>query len=760
MTCLDWAKRYVELGFSPIPLSEGKKHCTIKGWPSKDFSADLESSFRSASGVALHLKDGLTQVDFDCKEAELLGQELLPTTGAISGRQSSPRMHLVFRVKGQPIRRSFKLSMGTGRDMVVEIRSVTGASEGVAMPVQPSFHPEGEQYAWHTLEKPAEVKGQDLINACVEVTIGTAIARVAKGGSRHEVFLRTASVMLRRGWNSERVKRIFQAVCRIADDHEMKDRLKAVDTTEMKIEEGKAVTTDEDLLELFPSPICFSEFIRLIEGGSNSPSKNQKKKNESLKRSIVDECLKLSRVKDRTGTVYVKIPIRQGHNVVSIESRDFNDWISSIAFTRFKAPSKQLIHDSIHYLLSLTRTDPETPTVQPRVRCTREEDVVWVQLGPSRFARIDSEGWTLVPDSPVWFLWSPAMEELPDPEPGLTLATLREQFGIARNYSWLAICSWLVSATAGRGPFPVLLVNGPQGSGKSTLCTALKRLVDPESSASIGSGNLTQERLFQLAKRRHVLMIDNQSAVSTEMSDGLCRLASGGEVINRRLYTDDEELHYQASKPLILNGITEFATAPDLLDRSVLCILDPVSPQKRKLLSTMSNQLEKSKPQILGAIYTAICNGLRRVRAGFHPELPRNADSMLLALACEENFECPGTTVLEMIEETSSVQSEVALENSAVGRAALILGRKGWKGTATSFYEEMKSRDMAKLGSGVSVRKIKRELDCLRGDLFKRGISYYTDRTNGERLILLEPLESTDPEPKRSFRILKQSSGK
>lgn len=757
MTCLQWAKNYVDLGFSPIPLAKGKKHCAVRGWPSKDFTSDLEASFRSASGVALHLKDGLTQVDFDCKEAELLGQELLPTTGAISGRQSSPQMHLVFRVIGRPVKRSFKLSMGTERDMIVEIRSAMGASEGVAMPVEPSFHPEGEQYAWHTLGEPAEVSGEDLIRACVEVTIGTAIARVAKSGSRHEVYLRTASVMLRRGWTSERVKRIFRSVCRVIGDQEVSDRLKAVDTTESKIENGEAVTTDEDLSELFSNPKCFGEFVRLIEGDSTSPSKRAKNETDSLKRSIVDECLKLSRVKDRTGIVYVRIPTRQGHNVVSIESRDFNDWISSIAFTRFKAPSKQLIQDSIHYVLSLTRTDAETPTVQPKVRCSREGDIIWVQLGPSRFVRIDSNGWEVVSESPVWFLWSPAMEELPDPKNGQKLSIVRELLGISRNYSWLAVCSWLISATAGQGPFPVLLVNGPQGSGKSTLCAALKSLVDPESSSSIGSGNLSQERLFQLAKRRHVLMIDNQSTVSAEMSDGLCRLASGGEVINRRLYTDDEELHYQASRPLILNGITEFATAPDLLDRSVLCILDPVSPEKRKLLADLITRLQSYRPELLGAIYGAISVGLRRIQSGFKPDLPRNADSMLLALACEESFECPQTTLLEMIEETSSVQSEVALDNSPVGRVALILGRTGWKGTSTDFFEEMSQRDMTKPGMGVTSRKVKRELDRLRGDLFNKGVSYETKRTNEERLIILEPLLGSVEEPKKSFRISKKN---
>lgn len=57
-----------------------------------------------------------------------------------------------------------------------------------------------------------------------------------------------------------------------------------------------------------------------------------------------------------------------------------------------------------------------------------------------------------------------------------------------------------------------------------------------------------------------MLAYDNLSWLSTEMSHALCRLATGAGFGTRRLYTDDEEATFYASRPVIVNGIEEVAT--------------------------------------------------------------------------------------------------------------------------------------------------------------------------------------------------------
>jgi hypothetical protein len=50
------------------------------------------------------------------------------------------------------------------------------------------------------------------------------------------------------------------------------------------------------------------------------------------------------------------------------------------------------------------------------------------------------------------------------------------------------------------------------------------------------------------------------------ISDTLCRLATGGGFAVRQLYTDQNEVLFDAARPVILNGVEDIVTRPDLAD--------------------------------------------------------------------------------------------------------------------------------------------------------------------------------------------------
>ena len=49
------------------------------------------------------------------------------------------------------------------------------------------------------------------------------------------------------------------------------------------------------------------------------------------------------------------------------------------------------------------------------------------------------------------------------------------------------------------------------------------------------------------ANNGHLLAFDNLSGLPPWISDALCRLASGGSFAVRQLYTDDDEVLFQAA---------------------------------------------------------------------------------------------------------------------------------------------------------------------------------------------------------------------
>jgi hypothetical protein len=72
------------------------------------------------------------------------------------------------------------------------------------------------------------------------------------------------------------------------------------------------------------------------------------------------------------------------------------------------------------------------------------------------------------------------------------------------------------------------------------------------------------------AKNSHLLAFDNLSGLTAWLSDALCRLATGGSFAVRQLYTDDEEVLFEATRPILMNGIEDVISRPDLADRAIV----------------------------------------------------------------------------------------------------------------------------------------------------------------------------------------------
>jgi hypothetical protein len=113
-----------------------------------------------------------------------------------------------------------------------------------------------------------------------------------------------------------------------------------------------------------------------------------------------------------------------------------------------------------------------------------------------------------------------------------------------------------------------LALSGEQGSAKSTFSALLRALIDPNT-APLRALSREDRELFIAANNGHVLAFDNVSGLRDWISDTLCRLATGGGFAVRQLYTDQDEVLFDASRPMILNGIEDIVARPDLADRAL-----------------------------------------------------------------------------------------------------------------------------------------------------------------------------------------------
>jgi len=97
---------------------------------------------------------------------------------------------------------------------------------------------------------------------------------------------------------------------------------------------------------------------------------------------------------------------------------------------------------------------------------------------------------------------------------------------------------------------------------------------------------------------------DNLSSVVPWFSDCLCRLSTGAGFATRELYSDRGEVIITAQRPVVVNGIEEIVTRPDLLSRSIIIHLPEIDPGDRRDERTFWSDFETIRPALLGAIFT------------------------------------------------------------------------------------------------------------------------------------------------------------
>jgi hypothetical protein len=89
------------------------------------------------------------------------------------------------------------------------------------------------------------------------------------------------------------------------------------------------------------------------------------------------------------------------------------------------------------------------------------------------------------------------------------------------------VVAWLLATLRARGPYPLLVISGEQGSAKTVLSKMLKALIDPNA-APVRALPREKRELMIAANNGYLLAFDNLSGLPGWLSDALCRLASGG----------------------------------------------------------------------------------------------------------------------------------------------------------------------------------------------------------------------------------------
>jgi len=409
----------------------------------------------------------------------------------------------------------------------------------------------------------------------------------------------------------------------------------------------------------------------------------------------------------------------------AVSSERFRLWVHQQHFEAHDQPLGEKTLDQVIEALA-ARAIFVGPEETVHLRFAKRGGEIWIDLGDDTGAavQISRDGYSTAVDHQVRFRRGTGMLPMPTPVAGGNEEELRELLGLD-EHNWLRVLAFIMASLRPDGPYFGLLIEGEQGSGKSVLASVIKRIVDPHRLDRIRLPQNDHDLIIQ-AQESALLNYDNTSRVTNNMSDSLCSLLSRTSFGTRMYYTDDQLRIIDACRPVILNGIGEYARRPDLLDRCIPLNL-ATREGERKTEEEIQAALTEMLPRLLGALYSAVAHGLRTQESiAFNRDI-RMADAARWITATEGAFGLePGTLAAAVVEGQENLVGDVIVNDplyiallrvvkeapfdgmmsdlhDAVGQVAF--GQKGLPATAAHL-----SNSLRRLAPAVSVLGLHIEL--------------------------------------------------
>ncbi|TMN21918.1 hypothetical protein [Lentibacillus cibarius] len=439
--------------------------------------------------------------------------------------------------------------------------------------------------------------------------------------------------------------------------------------------------------------------------GNVSPltSKQQsiKKRAEKNQLTISEVLLKLSDdarsyFVTESEEVFATIPINKINQTVDISSSTFKQWLRNQYYIIFKKPVSNSHIQEVIDTICAREVMGSKAKKKIHFRICEEKGKLFIDLinDNQDVIEISESGWNMKRQQElnIHFERPNTSNSIQKPIGNGDLSKLRKYIPLEEN-DYKLVLSFIIGCFMPDGPYPILILQGSQGSGKSTLSKIIKSIVDP-SVVMAQSPPKKEKDLFVAASYNHLLVFDNLSGIDSRMSDALCKLSTGIAMVSKKLFTDKDQATMTAKKPLILNGIDYIAKRSDLADRSIIINLPKMSSESVQAEKDLWKNFYNDLPDILGGICDVLSVILRDYNSIKLEKNSRMADFVKWVTAAESWL---GYGEGEFIKCYEANKSDAALESLEQNLLAysiyeLVKSNNKLRGNSTSILKQLRDK--------------------------------------------------------------------
>jgi hypothetical protein len=431
---------------------------------------------------------------------------------------------------------------------------------------------------------------------------------------------------------------------------------------------------------------------------------------------------------------YALIRREKSKVALPVDSAEFESFVDRASyFTTGKLLKKFDKEDLLNHLRAKALFDGEEHSVFYRIG-KRTDGSIEIDLAneAGEVAHISKSGWEITQPT-LRFRKTRVMLPLPTPIKGGSIDLLWKSLNITSKKDRAMLAGWIVGAFHPDGPYPILIIQASKGSGKSTAMGFIRSLIDP-ALADKRALFKTEEDLYIAAENNWVLSYDNLVGLKGEISDMLCRIATGGAFASRKLYTNKTESVMEACRPIILNGIEDIASRSDLISRSIQITLNPISGDLRRSMGELEAEFQKNQPAIFGVILDCVVEGLKHQDTIRLTEQPRMADFAQFVTPAEDRLGLPkGFIVQSMIDNQKQQDIDAVMMDEIANKLIDFVSKQRsmfWTGTMTQLHSAITPERVTRSWP-MSARVLSQRINHLEPQLKEIGVDI--DRRGGER---------------------------
>jgi len=713
--CLEHALKYLDFGFSVIPVGNDKKPLIRweKYQKEKATEEEVEKWFSDSDnyniGIITGEISGIVVVDV---EAGGKTENLPPT---VISKTGGGGWHFFYKHPSKPIKNSVRIREKT------DIRG-----DGGYVVAPPSRHKSGNKYEW--LVSPEEANFAELPQWVLEGTISNekqktdwqAVTQGVREGQRNETATSFIGKLLHdlspelwetAGWDSVVVwnKKNSPPL----SEKELRDAWESIRKRELLNQQGRQA------------------------GGSQA--------NQLLK--IIERDKDIILFHDELREPYVNLLINGHKEIWRCRSKQFKRWASrSFWESQKKAINSDALNTALTVLEGKACFDGDQYELHNRVAWL--DNALYYDLSDKKWSavKITPEGWEIVKPLILFRRYGHQKGQV-EPRPGGDIKEILKFVNLSSSEHKLLLLVYTVACFISGFPHPIPVIYGDQGSAKSTISKLLRKLIDP-SLIEVSEFPKTNNEFIQKLSHNWFIFFDNVSYIPEWTSDLLCKASTGAGFSKRELYSDDDDVIYSFKRCVGINGINLVAVKPDLLDRTILFDLGEKIPKDKRIPEgKLWKEFEHKLPEILGSIFDVISKAMKIRKSIKLDSLPRMADFALWGSAIAEALGYTKEEFLQAYYNNIERQNKEVLFESLVASAIISLTEESsfWEGSPSELLEKLK--EIAnKQGMNTEKEKafpkasnaLTRRLNELKSNLAEAGIKIERNDSGKHRQIIIQ----------------------